>query len=251
MINRNEKHCVFFDWDGTLRVGKTISDANKEALAKLKEAGHYIFLNTGRSKGFIPEIAFECADWDGIIAGSCYVELGGEIILNRYLSEETLRYAKDFHDKTGFLCLLEGVFDRYALGEHNEFIKVNDNYDEFLSEGIDNLQITKLNVITDLRGMDNVNFPGCYMVYQGDYTEICLDGYDKSTGIKLICDRLGVPLERTVSFGDSRNDIDMLKCTGVSVIMPDSPKDIYKYADFHVESMENGVAEGINKLFFE
>ena len=51
------KKAIFFDIDGTLWDDKQqIPDSTVEALRMLKENGHYLFLCSGRTRIFIPEI---------------------------------------------------------------------------------------------------------------------------------------------------------------------------------------------------
>ena len=53
----------------------------------------------------------------------------------------------------------------------------------------------------------------------------CLNGelinraFDKGRGILRICQHLGVPVEDTVGFGDSMNDLEMIRTVGTSVCM--------------------------------
>ncbi len=252
MINKNEKYCCFFDWDGTLCSGPRMSEANKAALAKLKAAGHYIFINTGRARAFIPDEAFDGIEWDGVIAGSAYVEMHGEILVNEYVPLEALAYAKKLYDETGIRCLFEGAENCYVIGNSSTgFEHIEDTYDEFLARGADELQITKINVGADLNDYPEYKFPGCWTICFKGYTEVVLDGFDKSTGIKLISEKLGIPRERCIGFGDSANDLDMLKYTGISVIMAKAPEFLDEYATIRATEHETGVAECINKLFFE
>ena len=56
MEKRMEKVVLFFDIDGTLlsEVTKEIPDSAAEALRRAKDAGHLLFINTGRTVCSIP-----------------------------------------------------------------------------------------------------------------------------------------------------------------------------------------------------
>ena len=250
MTDRTLPHCLFFDFDGTLSVAGAVSKANVDALRRVQAAGHKIFLNTGRSRANIPERAFGGIAWDGIVAGYSYAEARGTVVLEEHLPKEALLKIKPFCDKYGFTSIIQGVRVAFTYdGKPAE--PFGDDLNGYIEAHYDELRITNL----DIRGMaawtGGDEFPGCWHICHEDYTEIIRRGFDKSSGIRAIAKHLGIPLERTVSFGDSNNDVDMLRCTGTSVIMHTSPAELDEIADFRTESDENGVAEGIARLFFD
>ena len=53
-----------------------------------------------------------------------------------------------------------------------------------------------------------------------------------------------------VAFGDSVNDIEMLKFAGKGVIMHSATAKLDEYAYLRTELDEGGVTEGIEKIFF-
>ena len=61
---------LFFDIDGTLLAGGIpgyIPDSTIEALKQAQANGHYIFINSGRTYGFMPE-AIKEFPFDGFVA---------------------------------------------------------------------------------------------------------------------------------------------------------------------------------------
>ena len=44
-------------------------------------------------------------------------------------------------------------------------------------------------------------------------------GFSKGTGVLKVAELLGIPAERTVAFGDSANDLQMLRAAGTAVVM--------------------------------
>lgn len=49
--------------------------------------------------------------------------------------------------------------------------------------------------------------------------EFLMPGSNKATGLKHVCEALGVSLAEVVSFGDANNDVEMLQASGVSYAM--------------------------------
>ena len=60
---------------------------------------------------------------------------------------------------------------------------------------------------------------------------------------------LGISMEETMAIGDNRNDVDILKTAGVSVVMDNAIDEIKKLGDFiTLSNDENGVAYAIKEL---
>ena len=250
MTDRTLPHCLFFDFDGTLSVRGAVSKANVEALRRVQAAGHKIFLNTGRSRANIPDRAFEGIAWDGIVAGYSYAEVGGTVVLEDHLPKEALLQIKPFCDKYGFTSIIQGVKVTYIYDRVTPE-PFGDDLNSYIEEHYNKMRITNLDIREMSEWTGDDEFTGCWHICHSGYTEIIRCGFDKSSGIRAIAAYLGIPLERTVSFGDSNNDVDMLRCTGTSIIMHTSPAELSEIASFRTESDENGVAEGIARLFFD
>ena len=78
----DNRFAVFLDIDGTL-----ISDSfriptpNLEAIAAARAKGHMVFINTGRSWGYIPDELREQFNVDGVVAGSgAMIIIDGETV---------------------------------------------------------------------------------------------------------------------------------------------------------------------------
>lgn len=247
MIDKTAKYCLFFDYDGTLS-HHGVSEENKAALKKVQALGHYLVLNTGRSKGFIPEDAWAAADWDGIIAGTSYVECQNTMLCNQGVPKEALIQLQRFYEKYQISYRLEGVKASYATAD---ICEITDNFAAYLDTNYDQMEITKFTVYQNISTYPDADFTGCRNFYHPTYTETVPEGFDKATGIRLICEKLGIPREHTISFGDSENDIEMLRYTGISVIMKEAPPEFDQFATMRTQSDTDGVAQAINKLFFE
>ncbi len=54
----------------------------------------------------------------------------------------------------------------------------------------------------------------------------------KAYGLKLFCDRYGIPLSEVVSFGDAQNDNEMLQISGLSVCLLNGEEETKKICDY-------------------
>ena len=76
--------------------------------------------------------------------------------------------------------------------------------------------------------------------------------FDKGTGIKAICCFLGCSLADTIGFGDSDNDLTMLRAAGLGIAMGNAAQNIRLTADAVTASnAECGVAQAIETYILE
>lgn len=69
----------------------------------------------------------------------------------------------------------------------------------------------------------------------------------KGTGLAFVCDRLGIQIERVVSFGDGENDIELIAEAGFGVAVEDANPLLLERADWVCPSAEvEGVASVID-----
>lgn len=252
MLNPHAPCALFFDYDGTLAYDGIVSEENRQALRRLQAAGHKIFLNTGRSKvGIPPEmLAFS---WNGLIAGASYVELEGEILSDATLPRECLQAIFEIHQRLGVRCYLEGVTQLYCLGNDRWHPDVADTFPALLRDHYEEMHISKCS-LWDLvdQVVQEPTLQAYSVVRQGDIVaEIAPAGIDKGYGVSLIAQKLGLSRDQLVAFGDSGNDLAMLRSVGTGVIMPHAPKELEPYAALRTQNGSTGVAEAIQTLFFK
>ena len=108
-VKTNEPWAVFLDIDRTLTVeGHKVPKMNVDAIRAAREAGHKVFINTGRSWGNIPDVIFEQLEVDGVVAGNgVRVEVGGEAILKHGFDSALARRVCRFCMDNGIWCIFE------------------------------------------------------------------------------------------------------------------------------------------------
>ena len=247
-----EKHLVFFDVDGTLLFGhKEICESDIKALRKLQAAGHEIFINTGRSRSIVPKELLKAVKFDGFVCGSVYVEYHGKVLHRAYVDDETLRgfcrYARD----NGIRLILEGEKESYGVngGCFHPCIDITEALEDCLIDP-SFMKVTKMTADCDVPPRVSARFPNIRCINFGKYSEQIVAGYDKAFGMKMLCDKLKVPYTNTAAFGDSVNDVEMLKFANKAIIMHSAPNKLDEYATLRTEADQGGVAEGIEKIFF-
>ena len=64
----------------------------------------------------------------------------------------------------------------------------------------------------------------------------------KATGIQFLLDYFNLPLENSYAFGDSNNDLPMLKYAGNSIAMGNAMKEILPFCTYQTTDIEdNGI----------
>ncbi len=242
-INRlkNKKAALFFDLDGTLlgSDGK-VKDEDVNMLKRLINEGHYVFINTGRAKAYLPKGLLELVPFTGMICGASYIECGGKILKNDILSKKARRQVLDLCRENDIPLVLEGVHTNYYYNFGSSPVQITEDrelskkeryifLDDYCSgEDIQTTKATFIKVITDL---DVSSVTELRVIKFKTYAEALIRGNDKANAMAVVLDYLGISPECTVAFGDSENDVEMLKASGISVAMPHAAQAARENAD--------------------
>ncbi len=80
--------------------------------------------------------------------------------------------------------------------------------------------------------------------------EVAAHGITKATGLAEVAERLGVPGERVIAFGDMPNDVEMLDWAGHGVAMANGHRYVLDVADeVTAPNSEDGVAQVLERWF--
>lgn len=244
LINTDEKRYLFFDLDGTLMTSdlKIDPEVHKE-LERVKAQGHRLFINTGRSKAHIPHEISGDPIFDGMICGSAYIEYGGKVLMNRTISADAKKQVMDYADKTGIPVLFEGV-DKlyfYLFKKKPTLFCIGDDISktDFLS---DNEEVTKVSFCKVITDTDTSEITDLRLIEFRTYAEGIVPGCDKAKAMNQLLEYIGISKDLTVSFGDSENDIEMLKNSNISVVMPHGAEKAKEVADY-VMSIDEALKE--------
>ncbi len=218
-----DKYAFFLDIDGTLASGGVVCDENKEAIRKARALGHKIFINSGRSMGYVPEYVREI-DFDGYVVGiGCYITYENELILSVAIPPEEVAEMFDKFTADGREVVLEGETQNFRnkFNGNDDFILL-ENGEEYIKKYSD-YRITKFFVPHIFSKEEFAELSKQYTAFQHPtYLEYAPKGYSKATGMDMLLKKCNIPRERCVAIGDSANDIDMLEFAGISVAVGDA-----------------------------
>lgn len=252
------QYTVFFDLDGTLfpenedRRGGGISDRLLAALNAARDAGHRLFLNTGRTLSTVPFSALRGFRFDGYLCGGCYANVGGKTILSDRMTADELQPLLAHFYGTGTVVLMEGEFNAYAAwtdrSEH--FIPVNDPREVFRICELET--INKLCILSYLQE-DDLTFVREFgdPILRDDIgaTEVLPKGRNKAYAIRKTLEYLGISPEHAIAVGDSRNDLDAFSAVGLPVAMGNASDEVKAHAKYVIPSVEeDGAAVLLEQL---
>ncbi|MGN0368230.1 MAG: HAD family hydrolase [Wujia sp.] len=246
---------LFFDIDGTLITeGKNryIPESTIYALAKAKEKGHRIFINTGRVFCNL-EGPLRALDFDGYVCGcGTYIVADGQLLLHKQTSRERCRAIAQCCRENGLIALFEHA-------DHN-------GYDKEVAQ-ISNLPILEYFMKMDVTLQDDITaddfcfdkFAAWYdpktakldvckkfleedftcIQREGDFIEVVPKGYSKATGIQRMLDFYQESPDKVYVFGDSNNDLDMLKFADNSIAMGVCTPQVKAVATYQTDRVED------------
>lgn len=82
--------------------------------------------------------------------------------------------------------------------------------------------------------------------------EISLRGISKASGVKKVCDLLGIAMDQVMAVGDQHNDMTLISAAGLGIAMGNADEELKRAADGVTDTNErNGVAKAIQKYIFQ
>lgn len=259
-----DKYAVFLDLDGTLAYaenflfGSKVSERTVKAIEEVRKLGHYVFINTGRSYGWIPKQVLNCTEYDGVVSGvGTSVIFRGESLYEDFIDKETVKYVLEKLLPTGKTIMLGGteeVFIANPEGEWTapEFVKVT-SADDFETKFAD-AKIQKMELFSDeITDDEKKLFEDNFSVYAHSFfVEGWRRGNSKSRAMLLALEKIGVRIENCIAVGDSLNDIDCMQAAGISVAMGNASDDVKAIATVVTDTCKNdGVAKALEKLILK
>lgn len=260
MLNNKERKMLFFDIDGTLTTedgNHTLPDSTVEAIRQARAKGHLAYINTGRVLCNI-EPMIRNIGFDGYVCGcgTNVISEGEELLYHRIPQDTCKRIARKCRE-FGFMALFEHRdqtgYDPMVPGQlHTQILKY------FLKQGkkvVDDIESDEFAFdkfafwyeadnphLAEFRDFVSEDF-NC-IEREGDFWEVVPKGFSKATGIQVLMDRYHIPLQNIYVFGDSNNDLDMLRYVPHSIAMGECSDAVAAVASYRTDTILN---DGIYK----
>ena len=250
------RRAVFLDIDGTYADHGEVPPAHAAAVRRAREAGHLVFLCTGRPKSMVPPRMLE-AGFDGFVGGAgAYVEVDGRVLADvRFPPAVAARTVEVLleHDVAFLLEATEGLWGPPGVDE-----RVARHLEPHLRGGetkprpfdlLDNLRMTDdlsnasfgkvscvesptlIPELAELIGPEVAALPSSIPDLGAAAGELYLVGVHKAVGMRLVVSTLGVDPATVVAVGDGLNDLEMIDEAGVGVAIEGAHPRVLAVAD--------------------
>lgn len=259
-INMDKKIC-FFDFDDTLRIGETdeITKATYASFQRLKEIGHILFLNTGRSFNALGPQVYTLP-FDGFICGcGTYIRYQDKVLLEAQLPGERMQDVLDCLDTYKIDAIFEGHRGLYCNHVTSDYMKdqiegIKTRGIEFLDTSDSSFHFVKMSLHypnQQVRQQFETEMQATFdfIIRNDQETEVILKGYSKGTALRSVVDYFKMSLKDSYAFGDSNNDEEMLLAAGNSILIGDSAKHLVNKVNFvSKDAMHDGVTYALQQL---
>lgn len=270
---------LFIDIDGTIR--EYTQGITATAVDAMRTAGknHTLILCTGRTTGMIPyDVPMEL--FHGIIAGGgAYVSYGDKILKDVSIPRDTVAKYRRFFEENDIPYDAEtklGAFFTPRMGTIVQNILFGGSSAQVLNspglkteriqtkqpiETVDRLglEVSKLGFCLTPAQYEHFTVPEedkLTFIHFGDdsddgyeHCELVREGCDKGASVTQLLRYLDIPRENAYAFGDSSNDITMMKACGTSVSMGNASDDVKQQASFVTDHiLEGGFRNALVRL---
>lgn len=258
-------YIFFLDIDDTILYKKnkddqgTVSQRVLNTIQKAREMGHKVFINTGRAPSyFTPPV--KALKVDGFVCGcGAYGLKNGKILFQYdFPNNAAIRLLKKFSYPGAPGIVVEGV-DRIFRYRNSYWKPEKDwilgttleEFEEYLSRD----KIVKISICQDIDPAVIPELEKDFFVIHHPtehYTECCIKGCSKATGIERVMESYGLPLSRSVAIGDSENDLEMIQAAGIGIAMGQAKTEIKALADrVTLTILQDGAATAIEEIIAE
>ena len=254
-----KQYALFFDIDGTLVSFRThqIPDSAIQALTLAKEAGHKVFIATGRPPLIITNLGAIEHLIDGYVTingALCFV--GDKVVRCKEIANETACFVmKDALEKNYGLIMVgeKDVAVHDPLGQvdrifRQEICVENLNqarpFEDVLQQRI--FQLTPF-FDEDYEKEMMARLTDCTVGrWHPAFTDITAKGADKGEGLLAMTHHLGLNPQHTIAFGDGGNDSSMIRTAGIGVAMGNALDSLKREADYVTSSVdEDGILKAL------
>ena len=271
---------IFLDIDGTLtEPGSNIPpESALRAIRGAQQRGHKVLLCSGRNYAMLsPLLKY---DFDGVVASAGgYVTVDGQVIYDHPMTKEQARTAIDALHAEGVFCTIETLDATYGDENLGEFLDSNagpggnseiERWRKALAESLNILPMSQFDGSKPvykvvIMCMKDQQLQPARDLLEKDFNFViqeitdpdhpCLNGelisraFDKGRGVLRVCEHLGIPVEDTIGFGDSMNDLEMIETVGTSVCMANGSKKLQELSDIVCPAVtEDGLAQAFRQL---
>ncbi|MDE7296642.1 MAG: Cof-type HAD-IIB family hydrolase [Clostridia bacterium] len=263
------KYDIFLsDFDGTLvRADRTVSETNKQAIAKYRAAGGVFAVVTGRALTSILPRLQELGLTDGLAVafqGAVIAEAGtGKLIrAGGFALENAVRAIRALEAENHHIHIYTA--DEFYCNRADEALKAYEQIcgikatvveNELLSEKVEREQLKIIKVLAMVEKEERNALAErltralgkqYYITCSADFlVEIMPAGESKANAVDFLSKHYGVPIEKIAAIGDNFNDLPMILRAGGKFAVASGEYELKKHATVVPSCEEDGVAAAL------
>lgn len=266
-------YLIALDLDGTLtNERKEITPHTYDTLMRTQQMGARLCLASGRPPYGMRPLAeqLHMAEYGGLLV--CYngghIEecATGRVLTEQTLCEELLPQLVAYQNESGLTLMTYHDDTIYTEQPQNTYVMQSSRNNKMRIQGVKNFindtprPINKCLMVghpslipqweermaTEMGNLMHILHSTPYFI------ELLPPGIDKGTALSIVLDHYGMQQSQLIAFGDSHNDIDMLRLAGIGVAMGNAEEEV-KAAANHVTltNEEDGIAVFLEKHIFQ
>ena len=266
---------IFLDIDGTLTPAgsNTPPKSAMDAIRAAQKNGHKVFLCTGRNPAMLAPVlalGFEGA----VAAAGGYVFMGDTVLFDCPMTQQQLDTGMRLLKENGVFRTIEAKDATWGDEDLGDFLaQAGEGNSELvrwrkaLAEELNILPMsvydgrpiykivfmcTEAQQLQPARDALEADFK---FVVQDVAAHHCLNGelinrsFDKGRGVRIVAQACGIPIEDTIGFGDSMNDLEMIETVGTSVCMDNGSPKLKEVSDIVCPAVDaDGLAIAFSQL---
>ena len=254
--------CCIFDLDGTLLDHRNyeITETSTAAIHTLQEDGMIILLATGRDLSFGDgkSYAKKICPFGIVHCNGQKVTIGDRLVFERTFSKNLLKRLFEYA-KQKSLCIgcnkgdkayftEKDQVERHDIEQFGFCKRVFENVENLLEEKVYSLNFygdrNKIPVLQNK--FPELKFPVFSSMTGAD---IIHREASKAEGISRILSELHVDWNQVIAFGDSENDIEMLRAASIGIAMGNGTEEVKSAADMITDEIgKNGIGHALERL---
>ncbi len=265
-----EQHIIAIDLDGTLLTdSKQISERNKQAIQKVRDAGHIVCIATGRpyraSSLYYQELNLNTpiVNFNGaFVHHPLHKDFGYyHTPLELNTAKTIIETCEAFQVKNIMVEIVDDFYLRYYDEVLIETFTMGDspvkfgNLHHILTDHPTSILIhPKDEHVRELRSL--LKEAHAEVIDQRvwgapwNVIEIVKAGLNKAVGLNKISEYYSIPKERIIAFGDEDNDLEMIEYAGVGVAMGNAIDELKSIANkTTLTNEDDGIASFIEDYF--
>lgn len=238
-----------FDVDGTLTDMKTwkVIPSAAEAISQLQKKGYAVAIGSGRAAYAMPSVT------EAGIKPDYFISANGHVVCDRDLNTLwSLRLNRELYDEINDFCTENnlGFFWKFESGcymhvDHPNMEKIYGGCEKcYYHDNPDETELPNAGaLVSDEEGrrIFTERFGGRVEIVDGGLLlyDVNQLNVSKVTGLRVLMEILGITRQEVMVFGDSENDLEMLREAGMAVVMASGMECALKEADYITDAPEN------------